>query len=123
MPQTRSGSGKPQTEYMLRRKYPRRKFRRGVGFLCLGHYTVGSGFEIGEGGLAFKSAQEMAMEAHVIVSFQVPDGSFISVRATVKNKQDDGGGRFVYGVSFENLKFEWRREIRNFVTARTSNEQ
>ncbi len=91
--------------------------------MCLGQYTVGSGFEIGEGGIAFKSSRELAMEDHVIVSLQVPGGSFVSVRATVKNKQDEGGGRFVYGVSFENLKFEWRREIRNFVTARTTNEQ
>ncbi|MBX2993593.1 MAG: PilZ domain-containing protein [Bdellovibrionaceae bacterium] len=109
-------------EFTTRRKYPRRKFRRGVGFLCLGEYKVASGFEIGEGGLAFKCEEAMAIGAHVIVSFQIPEGAFISVRGEVRSKKDEGGSRYMYGVSFENLKFEWRREIRNFVTARTANE-
>ncbi len=109
------------SDTIQRRKYPRRKFRRGVSTLCLGAYALVTGFEIGEGGLAFFSEEPLEEGVHLIVNFQIHEGSFMSVRGIVRNKREEAG-RTVYGVSFENLKFEWRREIRNFVTARTSNE-
>lgn len=56
----------------------------------------------------------------IVVSFQIPDGSLISVRGRVRNLFDDGKDAGLrYGIQFENLEFQYKRELRNFVAAAT----
>lgn len=107
----------------FRRKFPRRRFRRGVGFLHRGVYQVGVGHEVGEGGIAFHGSSELAIGDWVVVSFQISGGLFFSVQAEIRNVRPDQFGGFVYGCVFTNLKFESKREIRTFVTARSAKEQ
>lgn len=108
------------SEVGTRRKYPRRQFQRKLGILFEGRYWMGHGIEIGEGGVSFALGQELPNGRNLVVNFQVPGGSFISVQAEVKNlRQKNGSGQFAYGVSFKTLKFEAKREIRAYVSART----
>lgn len=106
---------------VFNRRFPRRFFRRGVGVLIGGKYFMAHGSEIGEGGISFKTDRALRMGALVVISFQIPDGQFISVRAEVRN-QEKGGSEAVYGCAFDNLSFDRKREIRSFVTNRSENE-
>lgn len=110
---------------LFRRKFPRRRFKRGVGVLSGGKYFMTMGFEIGEGGLSFRSEKDLKVGAVIVLNFQVPDGEFVSVRAEVRNSETKAelrSGGPVYGCAFENLVFERKREIRNFVTNRPESE-
>lgn len=107
----------------VRRRFPRRNFRRGVGILSGGRYFLGTGAEIGEGGISFKSVEKLVKGASVVVSFQIPDGQFVSVRAEIRNLDPGSEStEMVYGCAFENIPFERKREIRNFVTNRPETE-
>ncbi|MBX3018136.1 MAG: PilZ domain-containing protein [Bdellovibrionaceae bacterium] len=111
--------------HIYRRKFPRRRFKRSIGVLSGGKYFMTTGFEIGEGGLSFRSEKVIRMGALVVLNFQVPEGEFISVRAEIRNTEvlaDTHPGEVVYGCAFENLVFERKREIRNFVTNRAESE-
>ncbi len=113
----------PPIVKQVRRRFPRRNFRRGVGILAGGRYFLGTGSEIGEGGISFKSTENIIKGALVVVSFQIPDGQFVSVRAEIRNLEDQTeGAEMVYGCAFENIPFERKREIRNFVTNRPETE-
>lgn len=101
------------------RKFPRRRFTRQVGFLVDGEYSVGHCVELGEGGVSIAFKKAIPKQKSIIVNFQIPDGSFISVRAQVRNTAAiNNGNMFVIGCSFENLQFEHKREIRSYVSAR-----
>lgn len=80
---------------------------------------MGVGDEIGEGGIALQVAQEFPMEKEAVVSFQLPEGSFVSVRVEIRNLQKLPGGQALVGCLFKNLKFEHKREIRAYVSARS----
>lgn len=99
-----------------RRKFPRRPFHRAVSLLFNGDYHCLRGHEIGEGGLSVKSEIDIPTERNVVLNFQIPDGSFISIKAEVRNSQSAELGGFVLGCSFVNLSFERRREIRTLVS-------
>lgn len=105
-----------------RRRYPRRTFKRKLGLLHSGKYWVGHGVEIGEGGISFMLAQSLEQGHLLVVNFQIPDGTFVSVQGEVRNIRKDSSGLFAYGISFRTLKFEYKREIRAFVSARTESE-
>lgn len=116
-----------QTHKGFRRKFPRRRYHAGIGVLSGGKYFMTTGFEIGEGGISFRSPKLLKVGALVIVNFQVPSGEFVSVRAEIRNTDNKPvpnkeAGDLVYGCAFENLRFERKREIRNFVTNRPESE-
>lgn len=109
---------------LLRRKYPRRQFRRKLGVLFDGKYWMGTGLEIGEGGVSFSLGQVFEEGRSIVVNFQVPDGAFVSVQAEIKNiKKQKNGTMYSYGVNFKTLKFEHKREIRAYVSGRSESEQ
>lgn len=105
-------------EKKFKRKFPRRNFRRPMGFLFNGQYYVGFSEEIGEGGLSLYLPKEFPMQKEAVISFQITDGSFVSVRVELKNKAESNG-RILIGCAFKNLKFEHKREIRSYVSARS----
>jgi hypothetical protein len=99
-----------------RRKFPRRPFHRAVSLLVGGNYHCLRGHEIGEGGLSLNTAFDVPVERKVVLNFQIPDGSFISVKAEVRNSRPSDQGGFILGCAFSNLSFEKRREIRTLVS-------
>lgn len=111
-----------KNENITRRRYPRRLFRRQIGVLVEGSYFLVQGLEVGEGGIAVRVDDEafkkLAIGKLVVLTFKMPGGHFISVRAEIRNDVPVGGTQAV-GCSFHNLAFEARREIRSFVSART----
>lgn len=104
------------------RRYPRRNFRRQIGVLVEGAYFLAQGLEVGEGGIALhvddEAFRKLAVGKCAVLTFKMPGGHFISVRAEVRNDVPVGGAQAV-GCSFHNLAFEARREIRSFVSARS----
>jgi hypothetical protein len=107
-----------------RRKFPRRNFDNKVGVLCAGKYNVYGGLIIGEGGLSIRSASMFESESAVLLTFRIPGGSIILIRANVKNQfklKTDKNMNDV-GMQFINLQFSDKRLIRTFVAARGESE-
>jgi hypothetical protein len=111
------------TETKYKRKFPRRIFRRAIGFLFEGNYIVGFGEEIGEGGLSIQLPKEFPIQKEAVLSFQLVGGSFVSVRVELRNITPTSNGGQLVGCAFKNLKFEHKREIRSYVSARPEFEQ
>ncbi len=108
------------SETPFKRKYPRRGFQRAVGFLFHGVYFVGMGAKIGEGGISFVLPKDFPLFHEGVASFQLPDGEFVCLRVEIRNSfQNPISGKWTIGCAFKNLKFEIKREIRSFVSART----
>ncbi len=102
----------------FRRKYPRREFKHTVGLLYRGAYHFAEGAQVGEGGLLLNLDIPIDVGQNIVVNFQIPGGDFVCVRGAVRNisKREDFSNPYSYGISFENLKFSHRREIRHFVS-------
>lgn len=63
-------------------------------------------------------------EGHeLVVSFQVPGGDFVYLRGVVRSTQKkEGDHRVIHGLSFNQIAFSTKRQIRAFVSARTEHE-
>jgi hypothetical protein len=106
----------------FRRKFPRRAFHRMVGVLIRGHYSIYETGEIGEGGLSVIGDSALTEGFAVALTFQIPGGDFVSLRGTVRSCRDENG-RFLHGLSFENIPFSHKRQIRSFVSERSENDE
>lgn len=108
----------------FRRQYPRRALKRKVGVLCDGTYFVCETQELGEGGMSIVSEFILTEGHELVVSLQIPSGDFVFLRATVrstKKQEGDTDGRVLiaHGLSFSDIAFSIKRQIRAFVSART----
>ena len=104
----------------FRRQYPRRMMKRKVGILCDGSYFVCESGEVGEGGMSIVSEFILTEGHELVVSFQVPGGSFVFLRAIVRSTHKKEGDSYVtHGLSFAEIEFAIKRQIRSFVSART----
>ena len=108
-----------QDEFQGRRKYPRRELRKSIGVLSRGTYFIGHSTEIGEGGISVSSDLLLTEGTCVLVNFQIPGGSFVSLRAMVRSTKKEEAGLITHGLSFENISFSSKRQIRAYVSART----
>lgn len=103
----------------FRRQYPRRDFSRKIGVLCDGSYFVCDSREIGEGGMSIRSEYILTEGHQVVLSFQVPNGSFVFLRGTIVSTQKKQGDDTVtHGLSFNEIDFSIKRQIRSYVSAR-----
>lgn len=107
----------------FRRKFPRRILKQKVGILCRGKYFLASSGELGEGGMSVLSDLVLDLDSLLVISFQIPSGEFVSVRAAVKSAARSGVSEMNYGVAFEALQFGHRRQIRSYVSARRTSAQ
>ncbi len=101
-----------------RRQFPRRDFNRKIGLLCNGHYCIVEACEVGEGGLSFVAYEEFKLEANVVITLKIPHGDFVSLRGLVRYVNNQDSGQFTHGISFENITFNHKRQIRMFVSGR-----
>ena len=83
-----------------------------------GRYQVVTAFEIGEGGTAVDLLEPIPEGSMVVLSFQIPHGSFVISMAEVRTCSPLGNGYHRAGCLFKNIQFEHKREIRAFVSAR-----
>ncbi|MGZ3772613.1 MAG: PilZ domain-containing protein [Pseudobdellovibrionaceae bacterium] len=103
----------------FRRQYPRREMKRKVGVLCSGTYFVCDSGEIGEGGMSVIADYVLTEGCQLVVSFQLPGSDFIFLRATVRSAEKrEGDSRVTHGLSFKDIEFSVKRQIRSFVSAR-----
>lgn len=109
-------------DFEYKRKFPRRLFYKRVGVLFKGVYFIGTGLEIGEGGMALTLPKSLPFEHELVLNFQIPDGGFVSVRSDVRNCVDQGSGFYKVGLAFKNIKFFSKRQIRSYVSNRSESE-
>lgn len=103
----------------FRRQYPRRVMKRKVGVLCDGAYFLCDSGELGEGGMSIMSEFVLTEGHELVVSFQVPGGDFVFLRGTVRSTQKkQGDSQVTHGLSFNEIEFSIKRQIRSFVSAR-----
>lgn len=104
--------------HQIKRKFPRKAFRKKVGLMSGGQSASAQGLEIGEGGLSFSSDMVLDQNCKMILSFFLSEDEFFSVRVTLLNSYR-AGQEFHYGVSFDDVSIALKRQIRTYV-ARTS---
>ncbi|MFS4460422.1 PilZ domain-containing protein [Bdellovibrio sp. HCB2-146] len=103
----------------FRRQFPRRTMKRKAGVLCDGTYFVVDTGEIGEGGISILSEYVLTEGRELVINFQVPSGDFVSLRAVVRSTQKkEGDQKVTHGLSFSDIAFAIKRQIRAFVSAR-----
>lgn len=104
----------------FRRQYPRRAMKRKAGVLCDGSYFVADTGELGEGGMSIISDYVLTEGHELVVSLQIPGGEFVFLRAIVRStRKREGDSKVTHGLSFSDIAFSIKRQIRAFVSART----
>lgn len=103
----------------FKRKHPRKSYKKAISFMCGGTASLGSGVEIGEGGMSFTSTTKIDLNKKMIVNFFLSDRDFFAARMTVRNKQNSLN-LYTYGASFDDVSIALKRQIRAYV-ARTAN--
>jgi hypothetical protein len=101
-----------------RRRHPRKEFVRDVGVLYKGEYVLEMTTDISESGVSFISAREIPVGHNAVVTFQIPNGTMVSVTVEVRGHFKNPKGFIRTGCVYKNIRFECKREIRNFVSAR-----
>ncbi|MBL7542508.1 MAG: PilZ domain-containing protein [Bdellovibrionaceae bacterium] len=99
------------------RKFPRKSYKRLISILYRGHYVTMQSVEISEGGLSFVSEVVLDNDAECVVNMQIPRGDFVSVRATIRHSSKIDG-QLNIGLSFNQMPFSNKRQIRSYVAAR-----
>ncbi|MGE0529545.1 MAG: PilZ domain-containing protein [Bdellovibrionales bacterium] len=113
-----SNSGGQKGEGSERRRVPRRDFNTEVGVLAGGEYSVERTFQLGEGGIMVSSQKALQIGRLLVVSFFLNSHLNIVVRAIVRSMLPaDNEHPQRYGLEFQNLEFQYKREIRNFVAS------
>lgn len=102
----------------FRRQYPRRAMKRKAGVLCDGSYFVCETGEIGEGGMSIISDFVLTEGHELVVSVQIPSGDFVFLRAIVRSTRQREDHKVIHGLSFADIEFAIKRQIRAFVSAR-----
>lgn len=100
------------------RRFPRKDYFRKIGILFAGEYNVVQGIEISEGGMSFNTDIVFTADRECVLTFKIPNGDFISLRAIIKHMTKSNGGLSV-GVSFVQVPFSNKRQIRNYIADRT----
>lgn len=107
-----------ELELKSRRRVPRRIFETVVGMLLHGQYSMQRTFQVGEGGMMVSAPCDLKMSEQIVVSFYLPSCGLVVVRGVVRSVIPESGEVAErYGIEFENLGFQHKREIRNFVAS------
>ena len=102
-----------------RRRVPRRGIEMRVGLLISGKYHLANAYEIGEGGMLVDSPVPINENQRIVISFRIPGVLYgvILSRIVYILKPKKVGDKIKYGVQFEQLDFDVKRKIRNFVAS------
>jgi hypothetical protein len=104
-----------------RRRVPRRPIDRAVGLLVAGQYMLARSYEIGEGGILIDAPIPLEKGTRAVVSFRIPGvlhGVMLGrVVYVVEPKRPGENPR--YGFQFDEVAFDVKRKIRNYVASST----
>ncbi|MGZ3743298.1 MAG: PilZ domain-containing protein [Pseudobdellovibrionaceae bacterium] len=103
----------------IRRKFPRRSLAKKVGVLFGGQYFICHSGEIGEGGMSIVSEYALTEGRELVLSFQIPQGTFVTLRGVIRSTKPDQGV-VTHGIAFDSIPLGFKRQIRTFVSARIS---
>lgn len=99
----------------FQRKVPRKTIEKPIGILVQGHYHTVQMLQLGEGGLLMDGSEFAFREGdRMLVTFSISGDSFILVKAVVRYRVEQNNS---YGLEFEDLQFQNKREIRAFVAS------
>lgn len=102
-----------------KRRVPRRSIDARVGVLHKGRYFVCDALEIGEGGMLFACFEHLKKDDRVVVTLRIPDvlqGVAIgSIVYGVYGRREAESNS--YGIQFDDIEFDLKRKIRNFVAS------
>lgn len=107
-----------KTDHGLRRKYPRKAFKKKLSLMYEGRSAIAKGVEIGEGGLSFSVDEKISMPKKLIINFFLSEKDFFSVRVSLLNSFKNAEG-YTYGCSFDDVSIALKRQIRAFVARAT----
>jgi len=107
-----------QDKGYFRRKFPRRRLHKKVGVLFDGQYLICMTGEIGEGGMSIVSEYALSEGRELVLSFQIPNGTFVTLRGLIKTVMARQGA-VTHGISFDEVPLAFKRQIRAFVSTRT----
>lgn len=99
------------------RRVPRKKVNRPAGILVRGEYLVGRVVQVGEGGVMLEANHQFAENDRLLVTFSLRGDDFITSKATIRYIKETEKKSFSFGVEFDELPFQSRREIRSFVAS------
>ena len=88
-----------------------------MGVLFHGNYLVSRILQVGEGGLMILTSENFQASDRILVTFSLKGEKFITSKATVRYALDPVDGKNQFGVEFDELPFQARREIRSFVAS------
>lgn len=94
-----------------RRKYPRRVYHAPVAILCASQFEMCNILQIGEKGMLFHSPNFYEEGQKIVASFFI-NGHFVSCQAHIVYQVADLDH---YGVEFDSITFEERREVRDYI--------
>ncbi len=101
-------------DFVARRKYPRKAFRKVISLMYDGKAGTARGLDIGEGGMSFTHDEKLTAPKKIIVNFFLSDKDFFSVRVSLLNTFKQGDS-YSYGVSFDDVSIALKRQIRSYV--------
>lgn len=104
----------------VRRRVPRRVIRQRIGLLAGGKYSADAfALELGEGGMLISTSLKLQKGQKVVITVRIRgvlQGVMLALvvypLSAQKNESDSR-----YGVQFENIDFDVKRKIRNFVAS------
>ncbi len=109
----------PKSPEQARQHFPRRSFKKQMGVLCDGVYFVCQGIQVGEGGMSFLSDYVFTEGHRIVVSFHIPGGDFVFIRAVItSSKKEPGGDQVSHAITFDDVAFSVKRQIRAYVSFR-----
>lgn len=104
------------------RRTPRRAFSHPVGILYHGEYKLRQGVQLSEGGMLFGSTEQFSTNDQIVACLVMPGRASVVARGEIVYGRPGENGLTLYGVKFTSLQLNQRRQIRNYVTAKTERE-
>lgn len=73
--------------------------------------------------MSIKADVVLTEEEPLMISFQIPSGDFVCLRAIIRSTQKTDGPEdgpvIVHGLAFSNVEFAIKRQIRSYVSSRS----
>lgn len=110
---------KPHDGSAMRRRVPRRAIDCKIGLLAEGKYLIAHGYELGEGGLLISSPTPLRKGQKIVVTIRMPGivHSVMLSQVVYVLESDKKNGITKYGIQFDQIEFDTKRKIRNFVAS------
>lgn len=113
-----------------KRRFPRRRFEKPVGLLFMGAYSYVRARELSEGGMSILSQGVLKVGDEIVCSLMLPNGGFVIARGVVIYDRNDYKSlnaspqkNYIYGLQFTRIEFDQKRAIREYVCAKTAQEE